>query len=275
MDLWFTETFGDIQGGWRVKQALYHRRSKFQDIAVLDTHQFGRMLVLDGCVMTTEKDECAYHEMLTHPGLLAHPHPKEICVVGGGDGGTVREVLRHRTVEHVVLAEIDEDVVAVCREFMPSLAGALDDPRVEIRIGDGAQFLAESTQRFDAILSDSTDPVGPGVVLFEDAYFRSAKQALRAGGFFVTQCKSLWLDAETARQVAAGLSLHYSKVLPYVSAIPTYPSGFWSFLFASDQVNPLGNVDARRQREIEQDSRYYTTELQTAAFAVPRFYYTG
>jgi spermidine synthase len=273
MDLWFTETFGDIQAGWRIKEVLYHKRSKYQDVAILDTVQFGRMLVLDGCVMTTEKDEIAYHEMLVHPGLLSHPHPKQVCVVGGGDGGTVREILKHHTVERVVLAEIDEDVINVSLDFLPSLASCLRDSRVEMAIGDGAKYLADHPATFDAVFSDSTDPVGPGVVLFEDAYFRAGKDCLRDDGIFVTQCKSLWVDVQTARDVAARLERHFKKVIPYISTIPTYPTGSWSFLYASDRRDPRVQFDASRQQKIAETARYYTPAHQVGAFAVPAFYF--
>jgi spermidine synthase len=272
MNLWFTETFGDVRAGWRVRGVLYRQRSRFQDVAVIDTVPFGRMLVLDGCVMTTEKDECAYHEMLVHPGLLAHPAPRQVCVVGGGDGGTVREVLKHGTVERVVLAEIDEDVIRVSRQHLPSLASALDDPRVQIEIGDGAQYLADHPGSFDAVLSDSTDPVGPGVALFEDSYFLSAKKSLRDGGLFVTQCKSVWLDAPAVRSVTGRLGGMFGTVVPYVSAVPTYPSGFWSFVFASDRLDPRRDFDSSRQAQIVATTRYYTAAHQSAAFAVPAFF---
>jgi spermidine synthase len=212
--------------------------------------------------------------MLVHPALLSHPNPKQVCVVGGGDGGTVREVLKHRSVERVVLAEIDEDVITVCKEFMPSIAGKLDDPRVEIRIGDGAQYLYDNKGAFDVILSDSTDPVGPGVVLFEDPYFKGAKEALRPGGAFVTQCKSLWTDASTARDAEARLKKFFKQVLPYISTIPTYPTGSWSFLYASnDDRDPRRDVDNARQAEIARSTRYYTPAHQAGAFAVPAFYF--
>jgi spermidine synthase len=271
MELWFSETLGSIQGGWKVKQVLYHKPSRYQDVAVLDTEHFGRMLVLDGAVMTTEGDEFVYHEMLTHPGLLAHPNPKAVCVVGGGDGGTVREVLRHQSIQHVVLAEIDEDVIHVCREFFPKLAGMLNDPRVDIQVGDGAQYLTHHPGEFDAVISDSTDPVGPGVVLFEDPYFKAAKTALRAGGFFTTQCKSVWLDAEIVRSVRERLKSFFRRVNIYGATIPTYPSGSWTFIIASDEIDPRAQVDEARQRSVEAHSRYYTAAHQQAAFAMPAF----
>ncbi len=271
MELWFHETLGAIQGAWQIKQVLYHKPSKYQDVVVLDTVHFGRMLVLDGAVMTTEGDEFVYHEMLTHPGLLSHPNPKSVCVVGGGDGGTIREVLKHPTVERAVLAEIDEDVISVCREFFPKLAGMLSDPRVDIQVGDGAQYLKDHAGEFDAVISDSTDPVGPGVVLFEDPYFKAAKAALKPGGFFTTQCKSVWLEAEIVREVRQRLRNFFGTVSIYGATIPTYPSGSWTFVIASDELDAQKPVDIVRQQLIAKNTRYYTPAHQQAAFAMPAF----
>ncbi len=273
METWFKETFGDIQAGWRITGVLYHKRSQFQDVAIVQTVQFGRMLVLEGAVMTTEVDEVGYHEMLVHPAMLAHPKPRAVCVVGGGDGGTVREVLKHSTVERVVLAEIDEDVITVSKKYLPSISKALDDPRVELAIGDGAQYLKDHPGEFDVILSDSTDPVGPGVVLFEDPYFVAAKKALRGDGIFTTQCESLWIHADTARDVVKRLGRQFGTVLPYVSSIPTYPTGTWGFVIASDKIDPRTSFDAARQAEIAKTTRYYTPAHQSGAFAVPAFFY--
>jgi spermidine synthase len=211
--------------------------------------------------------------MLVHPAMLAHPNPRAVCVVGGGDGGTVREVLKHSTVERVVLAEIDEDVITVSKQFLPSISKALDDSRVELAIGDGAQYLKDHPGEFDVILSDSTDPVGPGVVLFEDPYFVAAKKALRGDGLFTTQCESLWIHADTARDVVKRLGRQFGTVLPYVSSIPTYPTGTWGFVIASDKIDPRTSFDAARQQEIAKTTRYYTPAHQSGAFAVPAFFY--
>lgn len=273
MDLWFTEAIDDIRAAWRIKEVLYHRRSQFQDVAIIDTVHFGRMLVLDGCVMTTEQDEFVYHEMIAHPGLLAHPNPRSVCVVGGGDGGTVREVLKHSTVERVVLAEIDADVIDVSRRFLPALAGSLDDPRVEIVVGDGVDYVRRHPGAFDVILSDSTDPIGPGVVLFENPYFAAVRNGLREDGIFVSQCESLWLHRGTVKRIAERMEAYFSLVLPFVATIPTYPTGSWSFLIATQGRDPRIAVDAARQAEVAATTRYYTPDHQRGAFAVPRFYH--
>jgi spermidine synthase len=274
MEVWFKETFGDIQAAWRVTQVLHRSRSQYQEILVVETVEFGRMLVLDNCVMTTDKDEVAYHEMLVHPALLAHPNPRRVCVVGGGDGGTIREVLRHSCVEHAVLAEIDGEVIEVCQRYFPRLADCLTrDSRVQLAVGDGFKFLAEHADNFDIILSDSTDPIGPGAALFDDDYFRLAKRALKAGGIFVTQCKSLWTDVKTAREIQTRMQKHFALVLPYVSSVPTYPTGTWSFMYAADGGDPRTQFDAHRQREICANADYYTAAHQSGAFAVPAFYF--
>ncbi|MBI5058503.1 polyamine aminopropyltransferase [candidate division KSB1 bacterium] len=274
MEVWFKETFGDIQAAWRITEVLHHRRSPYQDVLVVNTVEFGRMLVLDDCVMTTDKDEAAYHEMLVHPALLAHPRPRSVCVVGGGDGGTIREVLRHSCVERAVLAEIDGDVIEVCQQYFPRLADCLTrDHRVQLAVGDGFKFLEENPDCFDVILSDSTDPIGPGAALFDDDYFRLAKRALKQGGSFVTQCKSLWTDVKTAREIQARMQRHFGVVLPYVSSVPTYPTGTWSFMYAAESIDPRTQFDTARQREICQSSHYYTAAHQSGAFAVPAFYF--
>jgi spermidine synthase len=272
MELWFSERFREsTQLSFQINCVLYQKRSQFQDVVVLDTIPFGRMLVLDGCVMTTEKDEFVYHEMISHIGLLAHPNPKTVCIIGGGDGGTVREVLKHSSVEHIVLAEIDEDVVNVCKEFFPALANDLNNPRVEVKIADGIKYLENQKHAFDAILSDSTDPIGPGAVLFEDSYFGYAKRALKEGGFFVTQCESAWTNPEGLHDYAERMRKHFHRVFPYGASIPTYPSGYWNFLIGSDTIDPRVCSAANRQNDITKSTRYYTAAHQLAAFVVPAF----
>jgi spermidine synthase len=272
MEVWFSERFRDsLQLSCAVKQVLYQKRSLFQDVVVLDTIPFGRMLVLDGCVMTTEKDEFVYHEMISHIGLLAHPKPKTVCIIGGGDGGTVREVLKHSCVEQIVLAEIDEDVVNVCKEFFPTISCGLNDPRVHIEITDGIKYLEEQRNAFDAILSDSTDPIGPGAVLFDESYFSYARRALKEGGFFTTQCESVWTNLEGMHDYAGRLRKFFHTVMLYGASIPTYPSGYWNFLIGSETLDPQVCADLERQKLVGGSAKYYTPAHQTAAFAVPRF----
>lgn len=187
----------------------------------------------------------------------------------------MREVLKHSSVERSVLAEIDGEVIRVCQQFFPELANCLTDSRVELAVGDGFKYLAENQNAFDIILSDSTDPVGPGAALFDDDYFRLAKSALHAGGCFVTQCKSVWTDVEVVHDIIEKMKKHFKIVLPYAAPIPTYPTGYWSFLLASDSTDPRTHFHVLRQNEIVKSTRYYTAEHQQAAFVMPAFFYAA
>jgi len=271
MELWLTETYGPIRGGWKAGGVLYSKQSKYQLVEIVETERWGKTLVLDGCMMTTEKDEFVYHEMLTHPAMVSHPAPKSVCVVGGGDGGTVREVLRHPSVERVVLAEIDGDVIDVCRKYFPDHTSKLDDPRVDIQVGDGFEYLKNHQGEFDIILSDSTDPIGPGEVLFTQEYFALTKRALCEGGVLVTQSHSPWDPDSRLRNIRDVLLHNFSQAHWYGAVIPTYPYGWWSFFFASDKVHPLESARIERMQEITQNSKYYTPAVHEAAFAVPAF----
>ncbi len=271
MELWLTETYGPIRGGWKVSDVLYSKQSKYQLVEVVETERWGKTLVLDGCMMTTERDEFVYHEMLTHPAMVTHPSPKSVCVVGGGDGGTVREVLRHTGVERVVLAEIDGDVIDVCRKFFPDHTSKLSDPRVDIQVGDGFAYLKNHEGEFDVILSDSTDPVGPGEILFTQEYFALTKRALKPGGVLVTQSHSPWDPDSKLRSIRDVLLQNFSAAHWYGAVIPTYPYGWWSFFLASDSAHPLESASLDRMQAVTQASQYYTPAVHDAAFAVPAF----
>ena len=175
-ELWYTEVDKNGFGkSFKVVQTLYKGQSEFQSIDILETSGFGRLLLLDGLVMTTEKDEFVYHEMISHIPLLAHPNPKQVLVIGGGDGGTIREVLKHPSVERAVLCEIDGMVIEASKQWLPTIACALDDPKVEIQVADGAAYVAKHKNTFDVILIDSTDPIGPGARLFNKEFYLSQK----------------------------------------------------------------------------------------------------
>lgn len=269
MNSWFSEDqTKHLRISFRIERVLHRERSPYQEIAVYETAEFGRLLALDDVVMTTERDEFVYHEMLVHPALTAHPGPEEVLVVGGGDGGTVREVLKHRSVRRVVLAEIDERVVAVSRQYLPSLASGLADPRVEFAIGDGAKYVAEHPGSFDAVLVDSTDPVGPGVVLFEEPFYRAARKALRPGGVFAAQSESPWFNGPLIQRVQSALSAAFPRAWLYLANVPTYPGGYWAFACAS--LGPDVS-EPRRERARGLATRYYSPEVHRAAFVLPPF----
>ncbi|MDD3420479.1 MAG: polyamine aminopropyltransferase [Candidatus Gastranaerophilales bacterium] len=272
MDLKYTELHDDQFGiTMRAKNVLYRGKSDFQEIDIIDTEFFGKVLLLDGLVMTTEKDEVFYHEMIVHIPMLSHPEPKDILVIGGGDGGTIREVLRHPSVKRAVLCEIDGEVIEVCKKYMPQLAGKLDDPRVDIQVRDGIEYIANSKNEFDVILIDSTDPMGPGEGLFTEEFYKNVNAALKQGGIMVCQSESPFADQKEIKMMQPLLKKAFPIVKTYVGPMPTYPGGYWSWTFCSNTVKPLEFIDEARADEITKGSKIYNKEVHKAAFALPNF----
>jgi len=257
----------------RTRDRLVHRRTAFQELELVETEDLGRVLALDGKLMLSERDEPFYHEMLVHPALLTHPHPEHVLVVGGGDGGTLREVLVHPSVTQAVLAEIDGQVIDVCRTHMPGVhRGALDDPRVAIHVGPGETFLPDHPQAFDVILVDSTDPIGPGEALFAEGFFRSCMRALKPGGLIALQAGTPYLWPEELGSVVTRLARLLPHLHVYLGFVPLYPSGMWAYVLAGLR-DPQGELaqTAGRYRERGLRTRYYTPELHRGALCLPRF----
>ncbi|WP_404455949.1 spermidine synthase [Virgibacillus necropolis] len=269
MGIWFTEkqtaNFGITA---KVNETLAALKTDFQDLKMLDTEEWGNMLVLDDMVMTTEKDEFVYHEMVAHVPLFTHPNPKRVLVVGGGDGGVIREVLKHQSVEKATLVDIDGKVIEYSKKFLPSIAGSLDDPRVEVLVDDGFMYIAKSEREFDVILVDSTEPVGPAVNLFSQGFYAGISRALKDDGIFVAQTDNPWFKADLIHQVFHDVKDIFPVTKLYTANIPTYPSGLWTFTMGSKIHNPL-KVKEERFTDIE--TKYYTPELHFASFALPRF----
>jgi spermidine synthase len=269
MELWFTEKQTEHFGiTAKIKESLVAERTEYQDLAILDTLEFGRMLVLDGMVMTTVKDEFVYHEMMTHPALVTHPNPRRVLVVGGGDGGVIREILKHPQVESAVLVDIDGKVIDYSRRYLPEIAGRLDDPKVRVIVDDGCRHIHEHKHTYDVILVDSTEPVGPAAELFTRGFYQGIYDALTADGIFVAQTDNPWFKAELIRSVYRDVSEIFPIVRLYAANIPTYPSGLWTFTMGSKSRDPL-QVDASQIPEL--DTRYYTPQLHRAAFVLPKF----
>lgn len=269
MNLWWTEDqTPDLRLGLRCTSVLERRRSPYQDIAIYETAQCGRLLALDDMVMTTEADEFVYHEMLTHPAMSICANPRRVLIVGGGDGGCVREVCKHPSVEQVVLAELDGDVIEVCRRHLPSIAGALDDPRVRIRVGDAVGYVGDApVGSFDVILVDAPDPIGPAEGLFGERFYAHVARALAPGGVLAAQTESPFLHGDLIRRVQAALRHQFRSTGLYWAVIPTYPGAMWTFSIAAQ-----GTVDlARAQRALQASTRYWTPEVHGAAFALPPF----
>jgi spermidine synthase len=267
LDLWWTEQqTPDQRLSLRIAQVLHRARSDHQEVAVYDTPQYGRLLTLDDVVMTTERDEFVYHEMLVHVPLSVHPAPRRVLIVGGGDGGAVRESLRHPGVESVVLAELDPAVVDACRRFLPLTAARLDDPRVELAFGDGAAYLARHEGEFDAVLVDAPDPIGPATGLFSAGFYRSAARALRRGGVFAAQTESPFFNGPLISRVQSDLRAAFDVARLYWAVVPSYPGGMWTFSFASLGPDPL----AAEPRDVG-DTRWWSPQIQRAAFVLPPF----
>lgn len=266
MDLWFVEhQVPGLTIGLQLRESLRRERTPYQDLLVVDSLVYGRTLILDGAIQTTEKDEFTYHEMIAHVPLFTHPHPRRVLIVGGGDGGALREVLRHEEVREAVLAEIDERVVAASRDFFPTLSSAMDDPRARIQIGDGVEHVRQSTNQYDVIIVDSTDPVGPAEGLFTPEFYAACHRALTADGVLVVQSESPFVSGDLVRRCYLGVSRAFPRTWVYLAVVPTYPSGLWSFVMGSK------GPDALSPRPCSLKTRYYTTAVHRAAFVLPPF----
>ena len=271
---WFSETLHQhVRQTLAVRRTIARQRTAFQQMQVLETAAYGRALVLDDIVQTTEGDEFIYHEMMTHLPLMAHPNPRQVLVIGGGDGGIAREVLRHRSVERVVMVEIDPDVMQACRRYLPKICGgAFGDSRLEVVVDDGAKYVRETSERFDVAIVDSPDPVGPATVLFVTEFYRNVARVLRGPGMMVCQTGSTFLQPREIGEAFRRLRLVFARVMPYVAAIPTYIGGFFGFLLASNRVQPLRVAPAvleARYRRARLACRYYTPAIHQACFALP------
>lgn len=246
-----------------------------QDIALFETPGFGRVLTLDGVIQVTTGDEFIYHEMLAHVPIYAHGAVRSACVVGGGDGGMLREILKHPSITQAVLVEIDSAVVDFCREHLPSVsAGAFDDPRTEIVIADGIAFMAETERTFDLIVIDSTDPIGPGGVLFSESFYKDCARCLNPGGIVVNQNGVPFLQGEEVTDTWRRRRPHFADVGFYLAAVPTYVGGFMALGWASNSPAPraasLETIGARFDAA-PVATRYYTPDVHKAAFALPPY----
>jgi len=272
MDLWVEERFHDVAAArFRVRRVLFAGQSEFQHVEVVETAAHGRMLLNDGMVMLSERDESVYHEMIVHVPLFVHPEPRRVLVVGGGDGGTVREVLRHRSVEHCRLVEIDGMVIDACREHIPQVAAALDDPRCEVTVADGVAFVHETDETYDVVLIDSTDPVGPAAPLFGDAFYASVERVLTDRGIVVSQAETPHYAPAAQLSLLQLLAARFPVTALYNYTNLTYPGGLWSFSFASRGPRPVSDLDEARIGAAGLEMQYYSPAVHRAAFALPEF----
>lgn len=254
-----------------VESVLHHSHTQYQDVLIFENRTFGKVLALDGIVQLTELDNHIYHEMLAHVPLNAHWRPEDVLIIGGGDGGTLREVLRH-PVRRAVVAELDPDVVDLAQRYLPDVSGgAFDDPRTQLIIGDAAKFVAETAERFDVIIIDSTDPVGPGEELFSDAFYRGCRSALRFGGTLALQSGIPFYQAAQLVAMRSRLSDCFGSARPFLSPVPTYASGMLALFVAGrsgGSLCPSAELLKERFAKIRPTPRFYSPEVHTSAFAM-------
>lgn len=274
---WFTET-GTITGDQALSiesdKVLYEEKSKYQDILVFLSKRFGHVLVLDNAIQCTEKDEFAYQEMITFLPLNCHPNPKKVLVIGGGDGGVVREAVKHPQVESVTLCEIDEKVIEVSKKFLPFMAKGFESPKLTLYIGDGAEFVRNHQEEFDVIITDSSDPKGPAVCLFQKPYYEALKQALRPGGILCSQGESIWFDLKLMTEMVKMCRTLFPVVDYASSYVCTYPGGQIGYLLCGTSPGtnfrePLHKFSPETSEKL--GLRYYTYDVHKGAFALPLF----
>lgn len=271
---WFSETLEERTAfSVRYVSKLYDEMSDFQRIEIYETEMLGRVLVLGGCFMVTQKDAFIYHEMLVHPVMMVAGNVRNVLVIGGGDGGTVTEIVKHPGVESVTLCEIDPMVVSACFEFFPVIASGLADPRVTVVNDDGAEFIRNRKGEYDAIFVDSTDPVGPGKALFEVPFYESIREGLREGGAASFQTESPLFMEDVFTMTVSDLRRTFGaqRAVPYLATVPTYPGGLWSFTFCSASRDPMAEAPEELPDSLKAQLRYYDSAVHRAAFALPLF----
>ena len=270
MELWYTEKQTPNVGiTCKISRTLHEEQTEFQHLAVIDTEQFGRMLVLDGMVMTTIKDEFVYHEMISHVALNTHPNPENVLVVGGGDGGAIREIIKNPKVKKAVLVEIDGRVIEISKQLLPEIAGALEgNPRVEVLVDDGINHIRDKKAAYDVILVDSTEPIGPAEGLFALDFYRQIFLALKDDGLMVAQTESPFFNNDLIRRVYKDIASVFPVTKLYLANIPTYPSGLWSFTMGSKHWDPE-KIDESKLPDL--GTRYYCPEIHKSVFKLPKF----
>ena len=273
MDIWYTENHTDhVRMSIRIDKQLASVQSDFQRIDIFDSVEFGRILTLDGLLMLTEKDEYVYHEMITHIPMATNPDIKKVLVIGAGDGGTVRELCRYDTIEHIDMVEIDYQVVELARKYLPFTACSLDDPRVDIHYQDGLRFVRRVPEGiYDLIIVDSTDPFGVGEGLFTKEFYGNCCKALTEDGILVNQHESTFYESysNSMKRAHSRIKSLFPLALVYQAHIPTYPSGHWLFGFASKKYDPRTDLQAHRWNRLGLRTKYYNTILHQGCFAIP------
>lgn len=274
MELWYTEKHTDeVNFSIKVREHLYTEKSDFQQIDFFSSNEFGTFFTLDGLMMVTQKDEFIYHDMITHVPMAVNSNIEKVLVIGGGDGGTVRELTRYTSIKQIDMVEIDERVVRLCQKYLPQTAGNLTDERVNLYFEDGVKFVENYTDYYDLILVDSTDPIGPGEGLFTTEFYKNCYNALKEDGILVNQHESPYYSRDIEQMKKAHRKINeifeISKV--YQFNMPTYPSGHWLFGFASKKYDPIKDANFDKWSALNLKTKYYNTNLHVGAFALPTY----
>lgn len=274
MELWYTEEHTkNVKFSIKIDKQIASVQSDFQRIDILESNEFGRILTLDGFLMVTEKDEFIYHDMITHVPMATNPNIQQVLVIGAGDGGTIRELLRYPSIRHIDMVEIDEEVVNMCEAHLLQTSCGLRDERVNMYFEDGLRFVRRKENEYDLIIVDSTDPFGPGEGLFTKEFYGNCYRALKEDGILVNQHESMYYDsyAESMKRAHQKISSTFPIAKIYQAHIPTYPSGHWLFGFASKKYDPIKDFDGDKWNELGLRTKYYNTLLHIGAFAIPNY----
>ncbi|KAL8776226.1 MAG: hypothetical protein Q9213_008346 [Squamulea squamosa] len=276
-DGWFHERSNKLWPGQamtlKVNQVLHHEKSKYQDVLIFESSDHGVVLVLDNAIQCTERDEFSYQEMITHLAMNSHPNPQRVLVIGGGDGGVLREVVKHSTVETAILCDIDESVIRLSKKYLPGMSIGFQHPSVSVHVGDGFKYLADKKNEFDIIITDSSDPEGPAESLFQKAYFELLFGALKEGGVIATQAENQWLHLPMITQLKKDCREVFPTVEYAYTTIPTYPSGQIGFMICAKDAerNVKNPVRSWSLEEEDKLCRYYNKDIHSASFVLPNF----
>ena len=277
-DGWFAEVSDTMWPGsamsLKVQEVLYAGKSKYQDVLVFKSTNWGNDLVLDNCIQVTERDEYSYQEMITHLAMNSHPNPKKALVIGGGDGGVLREILKHSSIEEAWLCDIDETVIEVSKKYLPNMAKAYNDPRTKVHIGDGFKFLEDYKNTFDVIITDSSDPEGPAESLFQKPYFELLKGALTEKGVITTQAESIWLHMDIISKLKKDCQQIFPVAEYAYTSIPTYPSGTIGFMVCSKDESANVKKPLRFEWDdkfVDENLKYYNAQVHEASFVLPQW----
>jgi spermidine synthase len=271
-NVWYSELHNHSSGlTLKIDRTLESLTSDFQRIDVIENKDFGKLLVLYGSLMVCDNDNNAYNEMITHVPLFSHPAPKQVLIIGGGDCGALTEVMKHPEVEHCLMCELDEKVVTTSKKYFPQLTAGLEDPRAEVTFQDGKKYIEETDKKYDLILLDLSDPVGPAADLFQKQFHQQVFNRLNDHGIMVAQSESPYLNKKTVRAMYANLHEVFPVVKMYTCFMPIYPSGYWSFAFCSKGIDPIKDLDAARVKKLALETQYYNLETHLGAFALPQF----